>query len=158
MDSGIICAKYGAMAETLPSVLNHYIEGLKAHDVARIGETVSEDLAFVTPERTLSRTQFLEMLRAIYNGFPDWSYEHDPPEVRGDAIAIRWRQGGTHQGTFAWPGIPPVSPTGRSVTIPPHFFFYKIRENLIVEIRPEPVEGGAPWGILQQIGINRPGL
>ena len=136
----------------LPPVMSLYIEGLEAHDVAKIGRTVSADLAFVTPVRTLGKGEFLDLLRAIYAGFPDWRYDPDPPEIRDDVIAVRWRQGGTHTGMFAWPGLPPVPPTGRAVTIPAQFFFYRVREGEIVEIRPEPMAGGAPWGILEQIG------
>ena len=61
------------------------------------------------------------------------------------------RRGGTHTGTFAWPGLEPVPATGRAVRIPEHFFFYRVRGDVLVEIRPEPVPGGAPGGILEQI-------
>jgi hypothetical protein len=44
------------------------------------------------------------------------------------------------------------------VTIPEHFFFYRVRDDRLVEIRPEPVPGGAPGGILEQIGVERPPL
>lgn len=140
----------------IPPVLDAYIAGLKAHDVDRIAATVSDDVAFVTPARTLDKPRFLAMLRALYAGFPDWHYDHDEPEHRGEWIAVKWRQGGTHTGTFAWPGLEPVPPTGRVVTIPEHFFFYRVRDGLLVEIRPEPVPGGAPWGILEQIGADGP--
>lgn len=142
----------------IPTVLESYIEGLKAHDVDRIAATVSDDLAFVTPARTLDKRQFLAMLRALYAGFPDWHYDHDEPERRGDVIAVKWRQGGTHTGTFAWPGLEPVPATGRAVRIPEHFFFYRVRGDVLVEIRPEPVPGGAPLGILEQIGGERPSV
>jgi hypothetical protein len=98
------------------------------------------------------------MLRALYAGFPDWHYDHDEPEHRGDVIAVRWRQGGTHTGTFAWPGLEPIPATGRSVMIPEHFFFYRVRGGELVEIRPDPVPGGAPRGILEQIGVDVPPL
>jgi len=130
------------------------MEGLISHDVDTIAETVSDDLAFVTPMKTLTKDQFLEMLRALYTGFPDWHYEHAPPEPRGATIAIKWRQAGTHTGTFALPGLEPVPATLRSVQIPEHYFFYTVRGNKIVEIRPEAVRGGAPGGILEQIGIT----
>jgi len=138
----------------IPAVMDAYIAGLKAHDVDRIAATVSDDLAFITPARTLNKDQFLQMLRALYGGFPDWHYDHDEPERRGDVIAVKWRQGGTHTGTFAWPGLEPIPATGRVVRIPEHFFFYRVRGDLLVEIRPEPVPGGAPRGILEQIGVE----
>lgn len=142
------------METPIPPVIRAYIAGLKSHDVEAIAETVSDDLAFVTPTKRLTKGQFLDMLRALYAGFPDWHYEHAPPELRGATIAVKWRQSGTHTGTFALPGIEPVPATLRKVQIPEHDFFYTVRGDKIVEIRPEAVPGGAPGGILEQIGIT----
>src|SRR4051812_44051550 len=135
----------------IPAVLYVYMEGLKGRDVDKIASTVADDLAVVTPARTLNKSQFLQMLRALYAGFPDWRYEHDAPELRDDVLAVRFRQGGTHTAPFILPGIAPVPATGKKVKIPEHFFFYRVRDDRIVEIRPEPVPGGAPGGILEQI-------
>jgi predicted ester cyclase len=138
----------------IPPVIGTYMEGLKAHDVDGIGGTVADDLAFVTPTKTLTKHQFLQMLRALYVGFPDWHYENDPPELRDDVVAVKWRQSGTQTGTFALPDIEPVPPTGRKVQIPEQYFFYTVRFGKIVRIRPDAVRGGAPGGILEQIGLR----
>jgi predicted ester cyclase len=142
----------------IPTVLGTYREGLKARDVDKIAGTLADDLAVILPGRQLNMAQFLAMLGAIYSAFPDWHYEHEEAQVQGDMLAIRWRQGGTHTGTFALPGQPPVPATGKRVDIPWHYFFYRVRGNRIVEIRPEPVPGGAPPGILEQIGASLPPL
>jgi len=142
----------------VPSVLLTYIEGLKAHDVRKVADTVSDDLAFVSATRTLNKAEFLRMLGALYTGFPDWHYNHDAPEWHGDLLAVKWRQGGTHEGVFAMPGMDPVAPTGRKVRIPEHYFFYRVAAERIVMIRPEVVAGGAPRGILEQIGVPVPPL
>ena len=142
-----------------PAVLESYIAGLKAHDVGRVATTVADDLAFVTPARTMAKPQFLAFLEALYAGFPDWRYDHDPPKMRADGSwAVRWRQGGTHSATLALPGFEAVPATGRSVAIPEHDFFYRIAAEQIVEIRPDPVPGGAPRGIFEQIGVVLPPL
>jgi hypothetical protein len=132
--------------------------GLKSHDVDAIAETVADDLAFITPTRTLSQDQFLKMLRGLYRGFPDWHYENELPELRDDLIAVKWRQGGTHTETFALPGMAPVPATGKQVRIPGQYFFYVVQGGRIVEIRPEAIRGGAPGGILEQIGVRLPAL
>ncbi len=137
-----------------PAVLGSYFEGLKAHDVNKISLAVADDLAFVTPARTLTKQQFLGLLRALYTGFPDWHYEHGGPEIQQDEIAVLFRQGGYHTGPFGPPGSLPVKPTGRYVAIPEHYFFYKLRDNQITQIRPEPVAGGAPVGIYEQLGMK----
>ena len=69
-----------------------------------------------------------------------------------------WRQGGTHTHALALPGFPAVVATGRTVIIPPHHFFYRVTANRLTEIRPDPVPGGAPRGIFEQIGVALPPL
>jgi len=146
------------MPTRMPDVLYRYMAGLATHDVDLVATTVAESLAFVGATRTLSKPEFLAMLRALYTGFPDWRYAPDPPRTVGDTIAIRWRQEGTHDGVFALPGMPPIAPTGRRVVIPPHDFFYRIDADQLTYIRPDPVPGGAPRGILEQIGVALPPL
>jgi predicted ester cyclase len=138
----------------IPPVIATYIEGLKTHDVDRIAQTVSDELEFVTPTKTLTKNQFLQMLRALYGGFPDWHYDHDPSELCGDTVVVQWRQSGTHTGTFVLPGIDPVLATGKRVQIPQQRFFYTVRGDKIVQIRPDAILGGAPGGILEQIGVR----
>ncbi len=142
----------------IPPVLLDYIEGLAAHDVERIADTVSDDLRFIAATRVLDKLTFLAMLRALYTGFPDWSYDYDSVELHGDLYAIKWRQGGTHTGVFAMPGLDPVAPTGRTVKIPEHYFRYRVTGDKITLIHPEVVPGGAPRGILEQIGVALPPL
>jgi hypothetical protein len=44
------------------------------------------------------------------------------------------------------------------VRIPPHYFFYRVAGNRLVLIFPEPIVGGAPRGILEQISMDVPPL
>ena len=127
--------------KTIPPVFFIYIAGLKALDVNAIAMTVAEDLHFITQGSTRDKGQFLSFLRALYAAFPEWHYDHDEPELRDDGIAVKWRQGGTHTGTLAFPGLAAVPATGKKVTIPEQFFFYRVRGNQLVEIRPDPITG-----------------
>ena len=146
-------------AAAVPAALRIYIEGLQARDVNKIAGSVAEHLTFVAATRTLSKPQFLAMLRALYAGFPDWHYDYDGVELSDDGVyAVKWRQGGTHTGTWTLPGMDAIPPTGKTVRIPEHYFFYRVHGDQIIEIRPDPVPGGAPRGILQQIGVALPPL
>jgi predicted ester cyclase len=140
----------------IPPVIRAYISALQSHNVEQIAQAVADDLAFVTVSRSLNKDQFLQMLRALYAGFPDWHYHHDEPRWEEDVIAVKWRQGGTHTAELWLPGFPPVPATGRTVSIPEHDFYYRVRGSHIVQIRPEPVAGGAPGGIFEQIGVPNP--
>src|SRR5579872_3173243 len=141
--------------KTIPTVLFSYIAGLKTHDVDKIATTVAEDLCFITLVYTINKRRFLSFLRALYAAFPDWQYDHDETELRDDGIAVKWRQCGTHTGTLALSGMVAIPPTGKKVTIPEQFFFYRVRCDQFFEIRPDPIVGGAPQGIFEQIGAER---
>ena len=143
----------------LPSALVTYMHGLATHDVDLIGSTFAPDIRFVTPAKTMLKEEILAFLAALYRGFPDWHYDHDPPVIRDDgSIGVNWRQGGTHTGTLEFPGFDACTATQCSVTIPEHFFYYRVGEEGLTEIRPDPVPGGAPRGIFEQIGVELPPL
>ena len=147
------------MNRPIPRVLSEYVVGLASHDINKVAATVSDDLLFISATRILGKLQFLDMLSALYTGFPDWHYEYDEIEDRGlGNYAIKWRQGGTHSGTWSMPGMDPIAATGRRVRIQSHYFFYRIAGDQLVLIFPEPVVGGAPRGILEQISVNVPPL
>lgn len=141
--------------DPIPPVLARYIAGLMAHDVAQISTTLADDVAFVTPERAFAKPELIAFLSALYAAFPDWHYDQDEPESRGDGhYAVRWRQGGTHTEALRLSEKPEVPATGKSVRVPEQFFFYTVAGDRIVEIRPDPIPGGAPWGIMEQIGAD----
>jgi hypothetical protein len=135
------------------------MEGLKTHDIELIGSTFANDIRFVTPAKIMKRDQILDFLSALYRGFPNWSYDHDEPLLFDDGtIGVNWRQGGTHTGHLEFPGFIGVSPTKRKVQIPEHYFYYRVVHNQLIEIRPDPIPGGAPRGIFEQIGVEDPPL
>jgi len=144
--------------KSIPPIFLEYVAGLKAHDVDRIGATMAENLQVFSGGRVLSKAEFLPFLRALYRGFPDWNYEHDPAQWHDDLIAVKWRQSGTHSGVFVFPGLPPIAPTGIAVRIPEQYFRYRTENGKLTELRPDPIPGGAPRGILEQIGVPLPPL
>lgn len=147
------------MPASPPATLLAYMDGLRVHDVTAIANALADTLRFVTPRRTMNKAETLAFLTALYAGFPDWHYDNDAPVLAADGSwAVRWRQGGTHSATLAFPGFPPVPATGRRVTIPEHDFHYRVGADGLVEIRPDPVPGGAPRGIFEQIGVAMPPL
>jgi len=142
----------------IPPIFLEYVDGLKAHDVDRIAATMADDLQVYSGSKVLTKAEFLPFLRALYTGFPDWTYDHEPPEWHRDLIAVKWRQSGTHTGVFVFPGMPPIAPTGHAVRIPDQYFRYRVTNGLLAELRPDPIPGGAPRGILEQIGVALPPL
>ena len=141
------------------SALAAYVAGLQARDVGAIGASLAEEVRFVTPVKTMEKTSILEFLAALYAGFPDWSYDHDEPVRHDDgSYSILWRQGGTHTAKLDFPGFAAVPATGKKVVIPEQRFFYLVGSEGLTEIRPDPIPGGAPCGIFEQIGVEQPPL
>jgi SnoaL-like polyketide cyclase len=137
----------------LPPVVLTYIQGLKSHDVAMIADSLAEEAKVVLATRTLSKKSFLAYLTALYAAFPDWRYQNDEAELHPDgSISIRWSQEGTHTEAWFLAGAPAVPATRRRLQIPKQFFSYKLAGGKIVEIRPEPIHGGVPEAILDQMG------
>ena len=136
-----------------------YVAGLKAHDVAAIGASLAEEVRFVTPVNTMKKSSILEFLAALYAGFPDWHYDHDEPIRLGEgSYSILWRQSGTHTAKLDLPGFAAVPATGKKVVIPEQRFFYRVDSEGLTEIQPDPIPGGAPRGIFEQIGVEQPPL
>ena len=147
------------MNASAPPVLIDYVSALADHDLKRISATLADELMFISATRTLDKEQFVAMLGALYAGFPDWNHGFHEIENRGESnYAIEWHQSGTHTGTWTMPGMDPIAPTGRQVQIPPQHFFYRVANNKLVLIFPEPIPHGAPRGILEQIGVTAPPL
>jgi len=82
---------------SLPPALLQYMADLKAHDVEMIGASLAEDVQLVTPAKTMDKPMILQFLATLYHGFPDWSYDHDEPELLEDgffcALAAGWHTG-----------------------------------------------------------------
>lgn len=147
------------MSNPTPKVLLDYVAGLHDHDLGKVADAVADNLLFISATRILDKPQFIAMLSALYEGFPDWRHANDAIEDRGQGnYAIRWYQTGTHTGTWFMPGMEPIAPTGKRVRIQPQTFFYRVAGDKLVLIFPEPIVGGAPRGILEQIGIPEPAL
>lgn len=147
------------MNKPIPPVLLTYVDGLRTHDIAKIAGTMAPELKFISATRVLDKEPALKMLTALYTGFPDWNYKYREVEDRGQGnYAIKWDQGGTHTGTWVMPGMDPIAPTGKTVRIPEHYFYYRVANDKLTIIFPEPFNGGAPRGILEQIGVELPPL
>jgi len=147
------------VTKPIPPVLLTYVEGLKTHDIRKIAGTMADDLKFISATRILDKEPALKMLTALYSEFPDWNHEYSKIDVRGQGnYAIKWDQGGTHTGVWAMPGMKPIPPTGKTVRIPEHYFYYRVTGDKLTIIFPEPFVGGAPRGILEQIGVELPPL
>ena len=143
----------------VPPALELYIDGLRSHDLEKIGASFADEIVFVTPARTMGQDEILAFLAALYRGFPDWSYDHDPPVPREDGmIGVMWRQGGTHTETLEFPGFEAYPATGTSFSIPFLYFFFLFFSSLLSSFPPFPFPSLSPPLIFPPLRFSSPPL
>jgi predicted ester cyclase len=142
------------------AIVTEYFEALDAKDVDRAAGTLADDLVFVTPVEPWDKETLVRLLRALFDGFPDWRFGHGELRAHGDTVSTTLRMTGTHTGTFdaPVPGVKPRPPTGRRVELPAQDFHYRVADGKIVHVRPDPVPHAGLIGLLEQLGVRLPPL
>src|SRR5205809_298365 len=125
---------------SIPPVLLTHIIGLETH-VPQIASTVADNLRFVTPTATIEQGLLLAFLRALYAAFPGWHYDHAAPDLQGDHFAVPLRQSGTALARLPFPARSQWPRPASRCRSPEEF--NRGRDDPIVEIRPDPIPGGA---------------
>ena len=140
--------------------VERYLSALQRHSLKEVEELLSDELEFVTPVETLDKQAFVEFIRGLFAGFPDWRFEHGPLFEDGEVVSTRLRMSGTHTGILdlPLPGLKPLDPTGKAVTLPEQRFDYVVAGARIIRIEGEPVPHAGVIGMLEQIGARLPPL
>ena len=100
------------------------------------------------------------MIGGLQAGFPDIRFEPQNVSVSGDQATVDVRLTGTNTGAVALP-IPGMSgsipPTGRQVSVMDRFVI-TVRGDKVTSMRVDSPAGGGIPGVLEQLGVNRPGM
>jgi len=88
------------------AVYEAYLRCCNEHRVDDLGEFVAEDVSGSGPVDGLAA--YVEGVRAVVTGFPDYRWELQEVLVDGDTVVARLVGRGTHTGTFSG-----IAPTGR---------------------------------------------
>lgn len=102
----------------------------------------------------IGKVEFLGAMKAQMAAFPD--YSENPTDLReaGDQVHFTAHVRGTQTRTLALPGMTPVPPTGRAVSLPPEPAWVRVREGKLALYHVEAVAGGGISGILAQLGAT----
>jgi predicted ester cyclase len=106
-----------------------------------LAEYVDENVSGSGSEDGLAA--YIERVRAVQAGFPDYQWDLQEVVVEGNTLAARLIGRGTHTGSFAG-----IAPTGRKVTVQ-ELVHYRIADGKIVQC----------WGDLDPVlrdAVTRP--
>jgi hypothetical protein len=143
--------------------VNNFVTALDAGNFDVVEKSLDNNFFFGgwIPE-TLDKSQFLTLVRGLKAGIPNLSFNiHDLVEIRGTTTVQGTMQvTGTQTGTIDLSAlrIPPVQPTGRSISLPPENVVFGVAINRITRMNVTPEPGGGLQGLLQQLGVQSPTL
>lgn len=127
-------------------------------DEATMSSLVADDFQLSGPvPQPVGKREFLGLMHIIHAAMPDFAFNISSTEEAGEAVVVRTHITGTHTGTLALPGMPPVPATGKQVKLPEEVqtgvFKNGQLQTLTTDGKPD---GGIP-GMLAQLGVLLPG-
>jgi predicted ester cyclase len=100
------------------------------------------------------------MIGGLQAGFPDIHFEPQKVSVNGDQATVDVQITGTNSGAVSLP-LPgmtgSIPPTGRKVSVTDRFVI-TVRGDKVSQMHVDSPSGGGVAGILEQLGVNRPGM
>lgn len=129
----------------------------EANDADALSPLVAEDFTMTGPTpQPLGKAEFIGFMHILLAAFPDFAFNVSRFEEDGETVIAYSHITGTHTGTFALPGLPPIPATGKKVVLPQEVQAYTVKndqlQSLVTDARPD---AGVP-GILAQLGIPLP--
>ena len=134
------------------------IRAFEANDHAMVNSLIADDftLSGAVPQ-TLGKQEFMGFMQAMLTAFPDFKFNETLREEGADKVIITQHITGTHTGTLALPGMPPIPATGKKFALPEEHQVFTIKDGKFVKSEGEVVPGGGVMGMLAQLGVNLPG-
>lgn len=122
------------------------LASLVAHDFVLSGPT----------PQPLGKPEFIGMMHAIHAAMPDFAFNISSFEEDGDTVVARSYITGTHTGTLALPGLPPLPATGKKVSLPEEVQTYTLKDGKLQKLTTDGRPDGGIPGMLAQLGVAIP--
>ncbi len=100
-----------------------------------------------------------KMVGGLNSGFPDLEFEVQQVTVNGNQAAVKAKVSGTTTTTLSlpMPGMPPIPPTGKKVSVP-DVFVVTVQGDKVSQMKVDsPADGGMP-AMLAQLSVKMPGM
>ena len=129
----------------------------EANDADTLAPLVAEDFVMTGPApQPLGKADFIGFMHVLLTALPDFAFNVSRYEENGDTVVAYSHITGTHKGTLAVPGLPPIPATGKKVALPQEVQTYTVKNgklhSLVTDARPD----AGVTGILAQLGVALP--
>ena len=134
--------------------------GMKAwenNDADTLAPLVAEDFVMTGPApQPLGKADFIGFMHVLLTALPDFAFNISRFEENGDTVVAYSHITGTHKGTLAVPGLPPIPATGKKIVLPQEEHTYIVKNgklhSLVTDARPD----AGVMGLLAQLGVALP--
>jgi predicted ester cyclase len=131
--------------------------GLKAWEAAdaqTLASLVADDFVLSGPvPQPLGKQEFLDLMHVMHTALPDFAFNISSFEEDGDTVIAKTHITGTHTGVLALPGMPPIPPTGKKVSLPEEVQTYKLQDGKLCKLSTNASPGAGIPGLLAQLGV-----
>ena len=138
-----------------------FADALEAQDFDKAASYLSDDFVFAGPvPQPVGKNEFIAIQSAFLRAMPDWSFNsHDEVEERDKVrVAVQITGTHTHELVLPMPGMPPIPPTGKRISLPVEHVEYTLSGNKITSLSSDNVPGGGVPGVLAQMGVPLPSM
>ena len=144
------------------NITDEFVAAHRAKDTVKIGELLSDKMQFTTLLGILGKRDYIDFAQAITEAMPDLTFQIETLSQNNGDVLVNFGLEGTHTKTFTLhaPGMKPLPPTHKKITLAPDLLHYKIsgESHQITAIYPEPGHEGGVVYLLQAMGAKLPPL
>lgn len=120
---------------------------------------LTDDMVFAGPvPQPVGKREFIGLQKALTEAMPDWKFNATDYRQMGDKVSAMVQITGTQTGTLnlPMPGMKPIPPTGKHVSLPPQETIFTIKGDKIARIEAAADPNNGVPGILHQLGVPLP--
>jgi len=138
-------------------VIKEYLNSIQENDFSNAESLVTNTFRMEgwEPDSITSR-EYLNMMRCIVKGIPDYKFNYQNFNEKGNTVNFTINVTGTH--TREIPsiisGVDSVPATNKKIKLPQQTVWVTIKDNKIDTVRFELVEGGGLLGLFKQLGVD----
>jgi len=141
----------------IEQIVRETLATISVHDLDKAAAYFSDDLAVTDPVLKLStpmdKARYIAQLNALFDAFPDWSYNVRATITQGDKVQVIVETSGTHSNPLQLPGLDPIPATAKSFAIVDQFVF-TVTDNLVTAILIDSPPDGGMAEMHRQLGLT----
>jgi len=138
-----------------------FADAVEAQDFDKAASYLSDDFVFTGPvPQPVGKNEFIAIQSAFARAIPDWSFNSHDEVEEGNKVSVAVQITGTHtqELVLPMPGMPPIPPTGKRISLPEEHVEYTFSGDKIASLTSDNVPGGGVPGVLAQIGVPLPSM